>query len=362
VKYYDRKFDLPDYDCLASLAYDEVPVSLKRLQGVGSVKRIEDIFEKPTFYEDGPSANDIRQGFVGDCWFLAAITATSGMPELLERVCVARNEKVGVYGFVFYRDGEWISEVVDDRLCLGRGDENTQFLTEYMLSVSGDKAFKDIDLSSDPYAITKLPKEFREKLRKGSDALYFSSCRSSNETWLPLLEKAYAKAHGDYQAIEGGITGEGIEDLTGGVAASLTSEDILNKEQLWSELLRVNKDFLFGCSSRRGRDSDPHDDEGFVRGHAYTVLEAREIKYKTKDEKDKMKEVEKEEKLLKIRYGLMHIMYGYTLISSRNPWGRQEWNGAWSDGSKEWTPEMMKELNHTFGDDGVCRLAPAIVF
>lgn len=30
-----------------------------------------------------------------------------------------------------------------------------------------------------------------------------------------------------------------------------------------------------------------------------------------------------------------------------------EWNGRWSDGSKEWTPYWMKKLNHTFGDDGV---------
>lgn len=81
--------------------------------------------------------------------------------------------------------------------------------------------------------------------------------------------------------------------------------------------------FLFGCGSRQGRDADPLDEEGFVRGHAYTVLNAKEIK----DPKDK----EKTLRLLKIR----------------NPWGDSEWNGAWSDGSKEWTADTMRELDHT---------------
>ena len=35
----------------------------------------------------------------------------------------------------------------------------------------------------------------------------FAKCKDENEAWLPLLEKAYAKAHGDYGPIGAGWTG-----------------------------------------------------------------------------------------------------------------------------------------------------------
>lgn len=79
-----------------------------------SAKRIPDIFDKPELYINGPTANDVRQGRDGDCWLMAALCTLSNKPGLIEKLCVARDAKVGVYGFVFYRDGEWISEVVDD--------------------------------------------------------------------------------------------------------------------------------------------------------------------------------------------------------------------------------------------------------
>lgn len=70
---------------------------------------------------------------------------------------------------------------------------------------------------------------YRKTYQANSGALYFAQCEHPNETWLPLLEKAYAKAHGDYSAIEGGFTGEGIEDLTGGVTSELFTTDILDR-------------------------------------------------------------------------------------------------------------------------------------
>jgi hypothetical protein len=102
-KYYDRLFDLPYQDALVSLDASADPLSVKGLQGIGSVKRVEDIYEDPEFIVDGATASDVRQGINGDCWFLAAITALSGKPDLIDKLCIHRDEQVGVYGFVFFR-------------------------------------------------------------------------------------------------------------------------------------------------------------------------------------------------------------------------------------------------------------------
>jgi len=83
-----------------------------------AVKRVVDIFDNPQFYIDGPTAHDVRQGRDGDCWLMAALCTLSNKPGLIERVCVAYDQVVGVYGFVFHRDGEWFSEIIDDKVRL----------------------------------------------------------------------------------------------------------------------------------------------------------------------------------------------------------------------------------------------------
>lgn len=63
----------------------------------------QEIFENPRFYINGPTAGDVRQGRDGDCWVMAALCTMGNKHGLIEKICVARNETVGVYGFVFYR-------------------------------------------------------------------------------------------------------------------------------------------------------------------------------------------------------------------------------------------------------------------
>ncbi|KAI1866672.1 uncharacterized protein JN550_007525 [Neoarthrinium moseri] len=271
-----------------------------------SVKRVPDIFENPRFYIDGPTASDVRQGRDGDCWLLAALCTLSNKPSLIERCCVARDEQVGVYGFVFHRDGEWISEIIDDKLFLTKPDFEESFL-ERVLWEDRERVESE--------------EQYRKAYQSGSGSLYFAQCVHPDETWVPLLEKAYAKAHGDFAAIEGGFTGEGIEDLTGGVTSELYTSDILDTEYFWKEeLMKVNEEFLFGCSTGMW-GIGWGERRGILELHAYSVMRAVEVD-------------------------------GHRLLLLQNPWGKGEWKGPWSDGSKEWTAEWLLKLNHRFGDDG----------
>lgn len=90
-------------------------------------------------------------------------------------------------------DGEWIHIIIDDKLHLTAPDFDENSDQQYSWQ-------QQINMQ-DP------EEEYRRTCQSGSRALYFAQCSSENETWLPLLEKAYAKAHGDFNAIQGGFTG-----------------------------------------------------------------------------------------------------------------------------------------------------------
>ena len=116
------------------------------------------------------------------------------------------------------------------------------------------------------------------------------------------------------------------------MTSEVSTTDILDKDDFWQDqLLKVGKEFLFGCATGfwpdwlDERDNMPpsqKERQGILEGHAYSLMEAVEVK-------------------------------GQKLCKLRNPWGRKEWEGKWSDGSKEWTAEWMQLLNHEFGNDGV---------
>lgn len=306
----NEKFTDPDFDiehdwddnCLDGLMkwYNKREVRDDDSTSVGgrrkppTIHRIDWIFEDPQFTVDGFSSSDVQQGANGDCWFIAAVATICSHPSIMHKVCVERDEECGVYGFVFHRDGEWIWTIVDDNLYLRRADW---------------------DALGDEYDATGAKeRKWKKNNQTGSDALYFASCADQNETWLPLLEKAYAKVHGDYASIDGGSSGEAVEDLTGGVTTKVRTNRILSRNRLWKELLGVNKQFLFAASSPGTHGSDSSSRKGLALQHAYSVIKAVE-----EEDEDGKK---------------------HRLVLIRNPWGMRsrqgvgEWNGAWSDGSK----------------------------
>jgi hypothetical protein len=72
------------------------------------------------------------------------------------------------------------------------------------------------ELKSDEKKLYHNDKDIYNSIaRRGGKGLHFARSGTAGETWVPLIEKAYAKLHGDFAALEGGIMSEAIEDLTG---------------------------------------------------------------------------------------------------------------------------------------------------
>ncbi|KAJ7510949.1 cysteine proteinase [Mycena galericulata] len=306
LRYRDIDFDIEnDQDrCLSGLIPGEV-------YNPADVQRLSELFENPQFFVGGPYSNEIIQGQkCSNCWFISALAATSTVKGLVEKYCVARDEQVGVYGFVFWRDMRWVSVIVDDLLFTS--------VPKYEELSAAEKALFQNDKD-----------RYNASARKGSKTLYFAKSGTVGETWVPLVEKAYAKLHGDYGSLCSGYASEGVEDLTGGVSSFIQCKDILDKDKFWTEeLLKANRDRVFACSyqglspTRNGNFNATV--SGLWGNHSYSVL--RTLEYQ-----------------------------GKRFLVLRNPCGQAEWSGPWSDGSKDWTPEWMDALpvlGHVFGDPG----------
>ena len=128
----------------------------------------------PEMYVGERDRFDINQGEIGDCWFLAALANLAEDDDAFRRVVPDRQSfspgsYCGLFRFRFFRFGEWVEVVIDDRLPTRNGE------------------------------------------------LIYLKAKDKNEFWSPLLEKAYAKLYGSYRALEGGLTIEAAVDFTGGI-------------------------------------------------------------------------------------------------------------------------------------------------
>ncbi|CAO2579233.1 Capn3 [Lemmus lemmus] len=260
-------------------------LSQKAMMKAITWKRPKEICENPRFIIGGANRTDICQGDLGDCWFLAAIACLTLNERLLFRVIPHDQSFIenyaGIFHFQFWRYGDWVDVVIDD--CLPT--YNNQ--------------------------------------------LVFTKSNHRNEFWSALLEKAYAKLHGSYEALKGGNTTEAMEDFTGGVTEFF---EIKEAPSDMYKIMRkaIERGSLMGCSIDTivPVQYETRMACGLVKGHAYSVTGLEEALFKG----EKVK-----------------------LVRLRNPWGQVEWNGSWSDGWKDWSfvdKDEKDRLQHQVTEDG----------
>lgn len=125
-----------------------------------------------------------------------------------------------------------------------------------------------------------------------------------------------------------------------------STAEVYTDDQIWTLLKKYDaQKALMSASiakSSSGKFSGPCGEEmlekeGLVAGHAYSVIQAREV----------------------TEGGLMGVINGtqgwrsamdggtrYRLLQVRNPWGSFEWKGAWSDKSEMWdkNPSIKQQV------------------
>ena len=115
----------------------------------------------------------------------------------------------------------------------------------------------------------------------------YGHCTDPQEFWVPLMEKAYAKLHNTYEALNGGKMSEGMVDLTGGVSEKFNlkapeTRESLENGQFWKELKKYLKlGYLIGCANSVKNDKDEQEEgsgpAGILFNHAYGVLRIEDV-------------------------------------------------------------------------------------
>ncbi|XP_047115178.1 calpain-C [Schistocerca piceifrons] len=139
-------------------------------------KRPKELSPRPVFVHDAPAQFDIVPGKMGDRWLVSCLGVLYLSKGLFYRVVPADQtfeQYAGVFRFRLWWCGEWLEVLVDDRLPTVHG------------------------------------------------RLAFLQAQHSDQFWPGLLEKAYAKLHGSYEALKYGTLLDGLADLTGGITESV---------------------------------------------------------------------------------------------------------------------------------------------
>nr|KAF6352985.1 calpain 10 [Pipistrellus kuhlii] len=239
-------------------------------------RRPQEICATPRLFPDNPQEGQVKQGLLGDCWFLCACAALQKSRHLLDQVFLPGQPSWldqtyrGSFTCRVWQFGRWVEVTIDDRLpCL-------------------------------------------------AGRLCFSRCQREDVFWLPLLEKVYAKVHGSYEHLWAGQVADALVDLTGGLAERWNLKNLASSssqqdgsgssefKNCW-QLLSLKERCLISCSVFSPRAGARELGEF----HAFIVSDLRELRGQAGQ--------------------------SILLFRIQNPWGRRCWQGPWREGGEGWT-------------------------
>ncbi|XP_064372790.1 calpain-10 isoform X2 [Dromaius novaehollandiae] len=276
----------PTFPASDTSIYFNYCTPLAQFRGEISWLRPQEICSTPRLFSDKPQDVQVKQGILGDCWFLCACIALQKSKYLLNKVIPPGQPSwtdesyQGCFTCRVWQFGQWVEVTVDDRLpCLG-------------------------------------------------GKLCFSQCQTEDLFWLPLLEKAYAKLHGSYEQLWAGQVADALVDLTGGIAERWTLKNpgrntekektgMVLEKTVFRRLMNLKEQCVISCSVLNSRQGASELGEF----HAFIVIDMLNLS------KVSGKEI--------------------FLLRIRNPWGRRCWKGPWCEGGQGWSqldPVAASEL------------------
>lgn len=228
----------PQYNAKNLFCDDEFPPSEMSLYYTRTAprnirwKRPHEICANPKFIVDDVSRFDLDQGYLGNCWFIAAVSMVTQRPLIFEFLIPSDqsfdpNESYnGLFHFRFWQFGKWYDVIIDDLL----------------------PVFPD-------------------------GRLVFCSNRSQrNEFWSCLFEKAYAKLSWSYEGLEAGQTTDALIDMTGGIEETYDLKSV-DKSAFFETIGNaLAHDAMMGCSiNAMPSEREFKLSNGLVKGHAYAI-------------------------------------------------------------------------------------------
>jgi len=198
------------------------------------------------FGGDGtPHFNDVKQGSVGNCYFISSISGLAKYPEYIKNSFVNKlANKEGIYGIRFFIRGKpWVITIDD------------QFLMNMYSKVS---------------SVTKKRNEVH------MNELVFAKGKDF-KMWGPLLEKAWSKVKGTYDTSIAGLMSAATKAMTG---APVWDRTLIKTEtdaqilELFKELQEADKKKWVVQISTYGNDDTVKNSYGLAKGHAYALLQS----------------------------------------------------------------------------------------